>query len=156
LKSVIDYDQNSKKYRWTKKITSSEMEKAFSDLGGVDSIQIIDKSNSGRVLKIRLYGTHGNKIISGKTLRERLQLLSTKFELVLKFNQMNLDDKPVYDFPPHSLPPIPTDYFLLVKGYGAGHGVGMSQWGAKAMAESGAGFRQILKHYYTGVHIKNY
>ena len=156
LKSVIDYDQNSKKYRWTNKFTSAEVEKAFSDLGKVHGIQIIDKSNTDRVLKIRLHGTHGNKIISGKKLRERLKLLSTKFELVLKFNQINLDDKTIDDFVPKPLPPIPTDYFLLVKGYGAGHGVGMSQWGAKAMAESGAGFRQILKHYYTGVQIKIY
>ena len=156
LKSVIDYDQNSKKYRWTNKFTSAEMEKAFSDLGRVHGIQIIDKSNTGRVLKIRLHGTNVNKIISGKKLREKLQLPSTKVELVLKFNQMNLDNKPIDDFVPQPLPPIPVDFFILVKGYGAGHGVGMSQWGAKAMAESGAGFRKILKHYYTGVQIKTY
>ena len=57
---------------------------------------------------------------------------------------------------PHPLPAIPRDYFLVVTGFGAGHGVGMSQWGAKAMAEKGLSFRKILKHYYTGVQIKNY
>lgn len=36
---------------------------------------------------------------------------------------------------------------------GYGHGVGMSQYGANAMAESGEEFRQILKHYYTGCDI---
>ena len=54
------------------------------------------------------------------------------------------------------MPRIPVETTLLVRGYGAGHGVGMSQWGAKAMAERGAGFRKILKHYYTGVQIKTY
>ena len=54
------------------------------------------------------------------------------------------------------LPPIPEEYFLIVKGSGSGHGVGMSQWGAKAMAESGSSFHQILKHYYSGVQIKHY
>ncbi len=34
-----------------------------------------------------------------------------------------------------------------VKGFG--HGLGMSQWGAKAMAEQGYDYKQILKHYYT-------
>ena len=37
---------------------------------------------------------------------------------------------------------------------GFGHGVGMSQYGAKAMAEDGADYREILTHYYTGVTIE--
>ncbi len=162
LKSVVDYDQKSTKYRWTSKFTYAELKKVFSDLGEVNSIQIIDKSNTNRVLKIRLYGTNGNKIISGKKLREKLQLLSTKFEVYLKFNpsnvdkKFNFDNKIVNDWAPQPLPPIPKDYFLLVEGYGAGHGVGMSQWGAKSMAERGSSFREILKHYYTGVQIKTY
>ncbi len=162
LKSVVDYDQKSTKYRWTNKFTPADLKKVFSDLGEVNSIQIIDKSNTGRVLKIRLYGTNGNKIISGKNLREKLQLLSTKFEVYMKFNPTNLENKLIFDskivneLEPHNLPPIPKDYFLLVEGYGAGHGVGMSQWGAKSMAERGSNFREILKHYYTGVKIKNY
>jgi len=162
LTSVVDYDQNSTKYRWTNKFTSEEMEKIFSDLGEVNSIQIIEKSNTGRVLKIRLHGTNGYKTISGKNLRERLKLLSTKFEVDLKFNQINLnsklnsDNKIVGEFRLQPLPPIPVKYFLLVEGYGAGHGVGMSQWGAKSMAERGASFREILKHYYTGIQIKTY
>lgn len=34
---------------------------------------------------------------------------------------------------------------------GAGHGVGLSQYGANAMAETGSDYKEILKHYYTGV-----
>jgi peptidoglycan hydrolase-like amidase len=37
---------------------------------------------------------------------------------------------------------------LLLKGTGQGHGIGLCQLGAKAMAEAGAGFREILTHYY--------
>ena len=33
---------------------------------------------------------------------------------------------------------------------GSGHGVGMSQYGAKLLAEDGADYRQILDHYYPG------
>lgn len=39
-----------------------------------------------------------------------------------------------------------------VKGYG--HGVGLSQHGAKAMADQGFTYDEILKHYYTDVTIK--
>ena len=165
LKSVIDYDHNSTKYRWTNKFTSAELEKIFPSLGGVNSIHIIDRSNTDRVLKIILYGTNRNKIISGKNLRKKLKLLSTKFEFDLKFNpfnsskldnKLNYDNKLVNDFAPQPLPLIPEEFFLLVRGFGAGHGVGMSQWGAKAMAERGSSFRKILKHYYTGVQIKTY
>ena len=113
-------------------------------------------------MKVRLYGTDGNTIISGKKIREKLQLPSTKFEVYLKFNPINVDNKLIFknkifdELTPQTLPSIPTNYFLLVKGYGAGHGVGMSQWGAKFMAERGSSFREILKHYYTGVQIKTY
>ncbi len=165
LRSVVDYDQNSTKYRWSKKIKSSELDKIFYDLGGLNSIQIIKKSNSDRVLTARVHGPSGNKTISGKSLRKKLKLLSNKFEVDFKFNQIkqdeqlkkknNYNNKNNFNLAPYPLPIIANDYFLFVKGYGAGHGVGMSQWGAKAMAEKGASFRKILKHYYTGVQIKN-
>lgn len=35
-------------------------------------------------------------------------------------------------------------------GRGYGHGVGLSQWGAKAMAESGSNYKEILNHYFPG------
>jgi stage II sporulation protein D len=36
-------------------------------------------------------------------------------------------------------------------GEGWGHGVGMSQWGAKAMGDEGASYVDILAHYYGGL-----
>lgn len=36
---------------------------------------------------------------------------------------------------------------------GYGHGVGMSQYGANALAGAGMGFEEILKHYYTGCNV---
>lgn len=38
----------------------------------------------------------------------------------------------------------------VVTGRGWGHGTGMSQWGAHGLAQSGASYREILGHYYTG------
>ena len=135
-----------------------------------ETIQITKKSRSNRALEIRLNGPNGYKYISGKSLRKKLQLLSTKFEVNLKFSH-NLQlkkfetsnkikfksyNKIINFLAPQSLPIIPDDYFLIVKGFGAGHGVGMSQWGAKSMAERGSNFREILKHYYSGIQIKSY
>ncbi|NLV89021.1 MAG: SpoIID/LytB domain-containing protein [Tissierellia bacterium] len=42
---------------------------------------------------------------------------------------------------------------LVIEGSGYGHGVGMSQYGAKKMAEYGYTFEEILKYYYTGVDV---
>jgi stage II sporulation protein D len=39
---------------------------------------------------------------------------------------------------------------LTIRGAGFGHGVGMSQYGAMGYAEHGAGYGDILAHYYTG------
>lgn len=42
---------------------------------------------------------------------------------------------------------------LVITGKGWGHGVGMSQFGAKGMAEAGHNYIEILKHYYTNVEV---
>ncbi|MEF2968883.1 SpoIID/LytB domain-containing protein [Paenibacillus sp. M1] len=44
-----------------------------------------------------------------------------------------------------------NEFLFIGKGYG--HGLGMSQWGAKGMAEAGYDYRQILQHYYQNVTI---
>jgi SpoIID/LytB domain protein len=54
------------------------------------------------------------------------------------------------------LPRLPSTRFEVVGragrftfvGSGHGHGVGMSQWGARAMAERGADYREILAFFY--------
>ena len=45
-------------------------------------------------------------------------------------------------------------FVFYVTGYG--HGVGLSQYGANAMAEEGADYKAILTHYYTGVTVEVY
>ena len=42
---------------------------------------------------------------------------------------------------------------VTITGSGNGHHVGMSQWGAYAMADLGYTYRDILEFYYTGVTI---
>ena len=42
-----------------------------------------------------------------------------------------------------------SGFTFSVTGYG--HGVGMSQYGANAMAQAGSTWQEIIAHYYTGV-----
>jgi stage II sporulation protein D len=51
---------------------------------------------------------------------------------------------------------VPSNNFIIqrdggnisLEGRGQGHGIGLCQYGAKAMAQTGSGFREILDHYY--------
>ena len=42
-------------------------------------------------------------------------------------------------------------FCITTRGYG--HGVGLSQWGAKALAEQGQGYADILAHYFPGTQL---
>ena len=56
--------------------------------------------------------------------------------------------------PRNTLNSSSSEKILVVSGYGSGHGVGMSQWGAKYMANKGEKAYDILKHFFKGVEIK--
>ena len=118
------WDQNVSSYL---KIITKEESDIISILGldNLDEIQILERNNSGRVEKVQI----GNKIFSGVELRNMLGLRSTDFEIIRDNNIIT----------------------ITTKGYG--HGVGMSQYGAKGMAEQGYSYREILNHYYTNVNI---
>lgn len=47
-----------------------------------------------------------------------------------------------------------NDNTFYIAGMGYGHGIGMSQSGAKGMAEAGFSYKDILKHYFTGVEVR--
>ena len=82
------------------------------------------------------------------SFHEIVALNSIKDPSIIKINQILL-------IPRNSGNNAPiTEKILVVSGYGSGHGVGMSQWGAKYMANKGAKAEEILKHFYRGVKIK--
>ena len=90
-----------------------------------NNFNIKSSSAAGGVIKLNI----NNVEIRGVDFRKALSLNSTNF---------------TYEFN--------GDYITFhCKGYG--HGVGMSQWGANAMAKNGSNYEEILKHYYTGVEI---
>ncbi|MDO8426058.1 MAG: SpoIID/LytB domain-containing protein [Deltaproteobacteria bacterium] len=90
----------------------------------------VEATKAGRVKSIVIEDKEGKKLkISGEDLRKAVgysTLRSTIFEVKRA-----------------------GDLFVF-KGKGSGHGVGLSQWGAKGMAEEGYSYREILKHYYPG------
>jgi stage II sporulation protein D len=47
---------------------------------------------------------------------------------------------------------IPKEYTFTGRGWG--HGLGMSQYGAKGMAEEGFNYAEILEHYYKGTRVQ--
>ena len=74
----------------------------------------------------------GGVTLTGSQLRSLFSLRSTNFTVTYGAGSFTFD----------------------VVGYG--HGVGMSQYGANAMAEEGADYKAILTHYYTGVTVEVY
>ena len=47
------------------------------------------------------------------------------------------------------------DGTLCIEGRGYGHGVGMSQWGARALAEEGKSAEDIVKYFFKDVEIED-
>lgn len=50
----------------------------------------------------------------------------------------------------------PNNNNFIFIGKGWGHGIGMSQWGAKCLAEAGGSYERIITAYYTGVSLSKY
>lgn len=68
------------------------------------------------------------------------------------------DEKAVYDIPTDALTRLnaPDNGNFLFIGKGWGHGGGISQWGAKNMAEQGASYDAIIHAYFTDVTLCDY
>jgi len=74
----------------------------------------------------------GGQVFDGVTLRQKLGLRSTAFEAVKVGNTI----------------------YITTRGFG--HRVGMSQYGADAMAVKGSNYKQILAYYYPGTNLSVY
>ena len=140
LSSVKDFDKKNPKFRWQKKFSNKELINLFPKIGGIQNIEILNITSTGRVKNVKLFGPYGSSQMSGVDLRKRLSLNSNFMRF--KFFEEELNDT------------FPKKKGLTVFGRGSGHGVGMSQWGAKYMASRGQKAGKILKHFYRGVQIK--
>ena len=146
LSSVRDFDKINPKLRWQKKFSNRELESLFPEIGGIKKIEITNITNTGRVKNVKLFGSYGSNEMSGVDLRKRLNLKSNFVRF--KF----IEDKKVLS--DNESLSVPNEKNLIVFGQGSGHGVGMSQWGARFLASKGIKAERILKHFYKGVKIK--
>lgn len=92
-----------------------------------DEVKVDTRDSSDYVLKIDL----GNLTVSGEEFAKVLGLPSNHFYI--------------------------EDYEgnARIICNGAGHGVGLSQYGANAMAEEGTSYQDILEYYYTGINFSS-
>ena len=125
LRSVeSNWDKKAPNYESTKSFSLEE----FKNLLGLDSVSNIivgEFSNTGRTKSLII----DNVTLDANDIRNKLNLRSTYFNYDIKNNTITFTT------------------------YGYGHGVGMSQYGAKYMAEEGYSYTEILEHYYTDIKI---
>ena len=135
-----DYDLHTADFHdWTVQYTTDELSELVRTRTGIDfgtivALEAVERGPSGRIKYLRITGTLREEVI-GKELAIRKALSSSH----LKSSAFEIEKTP--------------DGFVL-KGRGWGHGVGLCQIGAAAMAAQGYDYRQILSHYYVGAEIK--
>ena len=84
LVSVPDHDQHSPVHRWEQWFDPSGLRQRLPETGGIQAVEVLSRSGSGRVRQARLRGPRGSLVLSGGELRKRLGLKSTlvSFEMV--------------------------------------------------------------------------
>ncbi|MFP3939601.1 MAG: SpoIID/LytB domain-containing protein [Thermoanaerobaculia bacterium] len=102
---------------------------------GFRGFEVVRRGVSGRVGVLRLLGEAGrSELVEGLAVRWTLDLPDTRFDV-------ERVDAPG------------REPGWLFTGGGWGHGVGMCQIGAYTLAGRGLGYRDILRHYYSGVEL---
>ena len=118
---------------WSAEFTLSQAEQACKDAGvetgSIKKFEIGKTVESGRAVTFVV----NDKEISAPTFR--LQIGASKLKSTLIDSVEIKGDK------------------LVFSGRGFGHGVGMSQWGARKMADDGKSAEEIIHHYFTGVEL---
>jgi SpoIID/LytB domain protein len=135
-----DYDQTSADFfRWEVTYGQDELAALIRDKSGMDFGEITDlvpmeRGESGRLVKLRIAGTHRSLVI-GKELEIRRWLSpSHLYSSAFVIEKRNMVDQ------------VPGEFVL--RGAGWGHGVGLCQIGAAVMASRGYSHTGILMHYF--------
>jgi stage II sporulation protein D len=78
LKSVDDpYDTISPKHRWTLRFTAKSLGSRLGVAGNYQKIRVIQRGESPRIVRARVYGSRGTKLLTGPQIRSRLGLYDT-------------------------------------------------------------------------------
>lgn len=126
LRSVDSpWDQEVENYRQSITLKALDFSNQLGFEHTISEIKDIVLFENGYVKSIHIDGI----IFSGREMREKLKLRSSAFEI-----ERDGDN-------------------IIITTHGYGHGIGLSQYGAQAMALSGKRYDEIIKHYYTGVEI---
>ncbi len=139
LKGVeCPFDLNSPYYQWKASFRVDELEKNLRQQGFmVGTITMISPqtySRARRVATLRVVHSKGELIVRGEVLRKAVGYTvvpSTQFTVELVGQE------------------------VVLSGYGAGHAVGLCQWGAKELADLGYSFSSILRYYYPGTQLQD-
>lgn len=118
---------------WTASFTKQEVQQALSETGSqvkdLTSVRVAEKGPSGRAVTLDFGGTK----VSAPGFR--IAIGSTKMKSTL-IDSIEVQGEQ-----------------LVIKGRGYGHGVGMSQWGAYALAKEGKKAEEIVEYYFKGIEI---
>ncbi|WP_443867247.1 SpoIID/LytB domain-containing protein [Megasphaera sp.] len=170
LRGVSDASDEMPGYRWVVTTTPEQMAAKLSAAGkGVGRIQAIelsplakrpmttaDRGVSGRVQSMVVKGSKGSVTVKGAAFQSIFGLRSTLFDFYSGRGTAPDPDSGAVarkaDFKVKAGQPV------TIYGFGWGHGLGMSQYGAYQMARTHASekdyYRNILTHYYTGTKIE--
>lgn len=143
------FDSASPFYRWKAVLDLSEENE--SSYGKLKSIQIKERNAAGYVTNLEL--TYENQVVNYRNENTIRNVLGNYLkETILKDGSIrtNMSMIPSACFEIVEI----SDEKIVLRGGGFGHGIGMSQYGAKAMAEAGYGYKDIINYYYTNVVVK--
>ena len=138
LKGVeCPFDLDSPFYQWKASFRMDKLEQNLRQqgyaVGAITSIESLAFSRGGRVAKLRILHSEGELILRGEDLRKAVGYS------IVPSTQFTIDS---------------VGREVVLSGYGAGHAVGMCQWGAKELAELGYPFSTILSYYYPGTELQ--
>ena len=150
------YDASYPLYRWNFKTNGTIIASHVSGVGTVTGVSVTERGPGGVAMKLLVKGSDGETIISGQNA-----IRSALGDSSLTLNRMDGKTSEGWSLLPSGFLTIEetgTDENGMaqfrVYGGGYGHGVGMSQNGAQAMAKAGMGYEGILKYFYDGVTIE--
>jgi stage II sporulation protein D len=145
-----DLDSDWSNYhRWTFEWDNDEISAIVSTFAGtpvgrVHAIEALERGPSGRILRLAYVTDAGTFVAEKFAIRTSLTYISASGNLTALPSTLFFVEE-VRD------PRTKDVKGFRVHGGGFGHGVGLSQTGAVGMAEKGATFEEILRHYYRDI-----
>ncbi|MBI5060355.1 hypothetical protein HZB60_11315 [candidate division KSB1 bacterium] len=144
-------------YRWKFRYTRVQLgeliaRKTGANIGSVQSLEVRKRAASGRILILKIQGSASDSsfLVPRSSLEPASSLIPHPSSLTL-YGELNIRRALSPSHLPSSCFVVDeVDDQITLTGGGWGHGVGLCQLGAAAMAKAGRTVEQILDHYYPG------